>query len=124
MLPPALWRFLYIIVLFTFLPTSSAQIKIKIKNTQNLQYTQTPTSVQIHWQDKLVFELPKTQLLTAIRQQTKIKHKMGSFKFKQHTQKKCTQSVIQLFVIYLFIIANRTFFWGWHTTISFRPKRA
>jgi alpha-glucosidase len=95
MLPPALWRFLYIIVLFTFLPTSSAQIKIKIKNTQNLQYTQTPTSVQIYWQDKLVFELPKTQLLTAIRQQTKIKHKMGSFKFKQHTQKKCTQSVIQ-----------------------------
>jgi hypothetical protein len=95
MLPPALWRFLYIVVLFTFLPTSSAQIKIKIKNTQNLQYTQTPTSVQIHWQDKLVFELPKTQLLTAIRQQTKIKHKMGSFKFKQHTQKKCTQSVIQ-----------------------------
>lgn len=65
-------------------------------SAQTLQYKQTPTSVQIYWQNKVVFELPNKKVLTATKQQISVKQKMGTFKFTQQIQQKHKQSSIQL----------------------------
>lgn len=77
----------YLYILFFFAFALSAQ---------TLQYKQTPISVQIYCQSKVVFELPNKKALTAAKQQISIKQKMGAFKFKQQTRQKYTQSSIQL----------------------------